>query len=203
MAIIDMFFGGDLTVMNRPSMAQMATIGMFLQAHFIQDGYGKFRARTQNPPLLIRPALQACSAAQSQAYKMSWCPAPCREKKSVREWGAYVAQHRRPVFERIGWQTAGLVFKSQFGSDEEVSPGENTFFCLKVVASGSKKGEHFWNLKSQKSTPNLNTTAYIYIYTYIMHAVKLLSGPRWPFEGSLSGPRWGHYLVQVCFCTIK
>ena len=50
--------------------------------------------------------------------------------RSVREWGAYVARHEHPVFERIGWQTAGLVFKSQFGSDEEVSPGENTFFFV-------------------------------------------------------------------------
>ena len=66
--------------------------------------------------------------------------------RSVRQWGAYVAQHERPVFERIGGQTAGLFFKSQFGSDEEVSPGENTFFCcLKVVASVSKKKGAFLN----------------------------------------------------------
>ena len=39
------------------------------------------------------------------------------------------------------------------------------------------------------------------IYIYMLWSYYLV--PVWPFEGSLSGPRWGHYLVQVCFRTIK
>ena len=35
--------------------------------------------------------------------------------------------------------------RASCGSDEKVSPGENTFFCLKVVASGSKKKGAFLN----------------------------------------------------------
>ena len=53
-------------------------------------------------------------------------------------------------------------------------------------------------------TLSLSPSLSIYIYIY---AVKLLSGPSlafsgvivWSKVGSLSGPRWGHYLVQVCF----
>ena len=65
--------------------------------------------------------------------------------RSVREWGAYVRRRKRPVFERIGGQTAGLFFKTQLCSDQEVSPGENTFFCLKVVSSGNRKKGAFLN----------------------------------------------------------
>ena len=65
--------------------------------------------------------------------------------RSVREWGAYVARREHPVFERIGWQTAGLFFKSQFGSDEEVSLGDNPFCFFKMVASGCTKTGAFSN----------------------------------------------------------
>ena len=38
---------------------------------------------------------------------------------------------------------------------------------------------------------------HIYIYIY---AVKLLCGPSLGFQGLLSGPNRGYYLVQICFC---
>ena len=61
--------------------------------------------------------------------------------RSVREWGAYVARRKRPVFERIQGQTPGLFFETHFGSDAEVSPGENgLFFLFQWLHLDKKKG---------------------------------------------------------------
>ena len=51
-----------------------------------------------------------------------------------------------------------------------------------------------------KKTQNKITnkyTAHTYIYIYMLWSYYLVQV--WGFQGSLSGPRWGHYLVQVCF----
>ena len=81
----------------------------------------------------------------------------------VREWGAYVAQHKHPVFERIRCASQSGHFRTEFVSDTKVSPGENTIFSFRMVPSWGKKGSI---LQPIKSTPILNTTTYIYILTY-------------------------------------
>ena len=84
--------------------------------------------------------------------------------RSVREWGAYVAQHERPVFEGIGWQAAGLFFKRQFGSDEEVSPGgKHVFFFLSGCIWNPPQKSMFEPLKSKKAPRNW-TQQHIYIW---------------------------------------
>ena len=42
----------------------------------------------------------------------------------VRKWGAYVAQHKRPVYERIGCASAGGHFWCQRVTQIEANTGE-------------------------------------------------------------------------------
>ena len=77
--------------------------------------------------------------------------------------------------------------------------------CLCVALLGGKK----YKQSSQEISDTvyvcmyvcMYVCIYIYIYIYVLWSYYLVQV--WPFEGSLSGPRWGHYLVQVCFHTIK
>ena len=61
----------------------------------------------------------------------------------ARQWGAYVAQHERPVFERIGGQTPARHFKREFVSEKKVSPGENTVCGFGNGCIMKPKREHF------------------------------------------------------------
>ena len=92
-----------------------------------------------------------------------------------------------------------------------------TFFFKNIILPAEGRGF----LKNKKTTKNnkkqmarlltydgqvIDPTAYIYIYIIFyficFHAVKLLSGPSLAFEGILSGPSRGYYLVQGDFWPV-
>ena len=82
----------------------------------------------------------------------------------VREWGAYAAQHKRPVFERIGCMSAGGHFRCPFKTRKQATPGENRMFGFKMVSSGGKNESIFEPFKIKHPEIEHNS---IYIYIEI------------------------------------
>ena len=96
--------------------------------------------------------------------------------------GAYVAQHKRPVFESIGCASAGGHFQCPFKTRKQANTGGKHDFGVSNWFHHEAKMGAFWALR--KNTPKLNTTVHIciciciythiyytcvYVYVYVLH----------------------------------
>ena len=117
------------------------------------------------------------------------------------------------------WATAGLIAGPHVGSyflrhmwpkNRPKNFVKKMFFWSfifqkKLILPAEKR----WKNKTKKGGPVIDPTKGhkwprykpYNIYIYMLWSYYLVQV--WPFGGLLSGPRWGHYLVQVCLRTIK
>ena len=120
----------------------------------------------------------------------------------VRKWGAYVAEHKRPVLERAKMSLQWCVFWAPFLSENScLTRGRPWFVGWKTGAKMGETNASVFERIKNKSAPKWNrkidgcgnyiyiymATAYEYIYIYA-NAVRLFSGQVWPIWVLLSGP---------------